>query len=70
MLLVAGIAEKTQLLAGGAVQGRQALDRPAGVAAELAAERFNYRAEAKLHTYLVPLSALITLSVMSCLGLI
>ena len=44
LLLISGVAEKAQLVAGGVFQCRQTLDRPVGVAAELAAERFYYRA--------------------------
>src|SRR6185369_5288079 len=73
LLLKSGVAEETQFDRGGGLQRCQAFDLPLGVAAKLTAERINNRAKSQCHTracpYFAALSALITLSVMSCLGL-
>ena len=75
---VFGVAEETDLVGSGRLQGSQARDHPIGVTIQKSAKPINQRSKGQKHkvkpvrrTYLVAeaLSALMTFSVMSCLGL-
>ena len=78
LALVFGVAKETDLMMPGRLQGCQASNHPRGITAQTPAKPINQRSERQRHRdepvrggYLAAeaLSALITFSVMSCLGL-